>query len=129
MKTIYGEVPPSLVQKFCRIAGHKYDKEYENWITLTEEVEYWKLVNPASTSEKSRWKKVRGMLPIRDLNFQYAYYKCGQDMLKAIDYAHDHLFDENGNPVYLPDQMCFKNGEPLDEKIYSYNKLIKSVRG
>lgn len=135
INTIYGLIEPELVEKFKRIAGHEYIDEYNDWKLLSDEIEYWQLVNSGSSVEEKKWGKKIGWLPVRDLNFQYALLKTvtetkdasGKkvivyDIPAAIRYAEQRLF-LNGKPVYLPEKLSeglFEDGQ----KPKSYNKIL-----
>lgn len=141
--TLYGQIAENNLKKFCEIAGHKYKNG--EWAILSDEVEYWQLTAPQSMVEETKWKKKKGWLSIRDLNFQYACFKCPKfttglnknekvktfDIEKAIQYAEDNLFDFSGQPIYLPDELekeiCNKTGKTYnpDKKPKSYNKILQ----
>ena len=124
VKIPYGHIDVGLIEKFCELAGWRYGYDEEEWTVLTENVEYWKLVNPASIDKSKRWAKVYGELPIRDLNFQYAYYLSDCDVEKALEYIEEKLIDEQGQPVYLPDRLAMKAGLSTEIKPPGYSRII-----
>lgn len=135
-QTPYGEVPTVKLQEFLEIAGYilREDGEYA---LVSEPVKYWQLVNPSATAENKRFQKKLGNLSIRDLNFQYALKRTKKlahtpsgkevlvnDVLKAMKYAKENLFDANNNPVYLPDELAIKQEIDPADRPYSYSKLL-----
>ncbi len=138
IRTMYGDIPKTLLVKFCKIAGYVYDRG--KWNVISNEVEYWQLVAPGSNVEDKKWQKKLGWLPIRDYNFEYACYQCPKivksemsgktlkvfDLEKAIEYVKDKLM-VNGEPVYLPELLAEKadpTRDQLKKPPKSYNKIL-----
>lgn len=130
IRTPFGAIPMHQLKRYSRLTGHWWDDETEEWRILCDEVMYWHLANPGSTNESTKWKKKEGLLPIRDLNFQYAYYKNKADIAKAMDYAEEKLFHRDGTPCYLPDELAGAAGLDTTERNsdYNYNKIIEKEK-
>ena len=143
IQTIYGAIPQYLFGEFCKIAGHK--TVYSEWVLISDELEFWKLSESGSSVENRKWKKRRGWLPIRDLNFQISLHKTKKrvksaggemvevnDIPEAIEYAKKNMFI-GGKPVYYPDTLPKQNdiedefftSKESKEKPKSYNKILK----
>lgn len=127
IRTMYGSVPKDLINEFQKVSGNLWDHELKDWKLMSEQCEYWQLVNPASTVDDKKFQKKPGWLPLRDLNFQYAMKKCGDDVLKAMKFAKDKLFGIDGKPVYLPDELAIKANKDFNQRHTSYPKILRDL--
>lgn len=125
ISTNYGDVPLNMLEKFTRVSGNLWNEFLGQWVLQSELVDYYQLVNPGAQKASERFKKKKGMLPIRDLNFQYAYYVNDCNAEEAIEYAERALFDGAGNPVYLPEILALKAGADFDITKFNYSKIIQ----
>lgn len=125
VKTPYGLLPVEKYKEFCDIAGYRWDKENKSWVIISDEVEYYQLQNANATTDANKWKKKKGWLSIRDLNFEYALYKTEGNLVAALRYAKDRLFGADGVPVYLPDLLGVMDNIEADRKPRGYNQILK----
>ena len=131
--TMYGNLEPGQYDRFENVSGNKFDPHTGEWVIVSDECEYWHLnANDDRKTNEKKWYKKAGWLPIRELNFQYAFEINDHDLAKTIDCAETKLF-MNGKPIYLPaflwekaDPIEFSEGEkpPL-----SYAQIIDMEKG
>lgn len=127
--TLYGDVPPEQFKHFQEISGNYWNEENQDWCIVTELVHYWHLNNSDQRKyNEEKWYMKKGQLHIRDLNFEYAFYVCDEDVMRAMKYVKKMLIDLDGSPLYLPKEMAMKLHMPLDKKYPGYNKIIESAK-
>lgn len=128
VNTPVGTIDGSSLERLKKIAGIKWDEKEKDWIILSDECEYYALNNAEQRkANEDRWYKKKGNLTLRDYNFQYALSKTDWDMEKAMDYAEQHLFELDGKPVYLPDELARLNGVDPKERRYSYGRMLREI--
>lgn len=129
IRTPYGVINALMIDEFLEIAGWRI--EQGELILLSDEVIYWHLnTSPERKMNEGRHYKKKGWLTIRDLNFQYAYYKCDCNVEQALTYAKKMLFGMDNKPLYLSDEMSMKAGLNIDKYNpgYSYSKIIDNEK-
>lgn len=127
ISTIYGNIQEERLKEFQDVSGNVLRNG--EWVLISEQVEHYQLENGGSSVDAKKWKKKEGKIPIRDLNFQYAYWKTDCHLPAAIAYAKEKLFS-NGTPVYLPDVIMYKSGAGIDpeKKPKGYSLLIEQEK-
>jgi len=125
IKTTYGDLKPELLQEFSRISGNVL--KGKKWIIESDNVEYYQLTNASSQDKGKRYTKKKGWLPVRDLNFQYAMHRNKNNIINAMKFAKEKLFDISGDPVYLPEEMALSNGLDPEKRPYSYSSIFKEI--
>lgn len=132
IKTLYGHILDSKLKEFCDVAGHEL--ESGEWKIISDEVDYWQLSEAHSTVTERKWKKRPGFLPIRDFNFQYAMYQfkhSDDQVLSAMKYAKEKLFNPQGHPAYLPELLAEK-ADPMRDQTQKppkgYGKILQEEK-
>lgn len=125
--TPFGKVDRGLIQQLMQVAGLRWDKEYKDWMILSERCQYWRknTAEDRKYNEKA-WFKADGYLPIRFFNYQIALHKCNGDHAKALFMA-DIAFIVNGKAVYLPDRVNERLGLSPDERHYTYGRIFREI--
>lgn len=123
--TPIGAINKSSYQEASKVAGFRWDKNKEEFVIITSKCEHWKLnTNDQKKTNEAKWYKAEGYLPIRFYNFQYALKMCRDDIGKAVAFAKERLFDADGLPIYLPDELSRVNQIDPNERRYTYNKIL-----
>ena len=125
IRTPLGLVDRSLIEKFIKLAGFRWDKENQDWIILQDEVRGWKL-DPYAKSEEKKYKRATMWLTVREYNMRWAMFRKGNHIEEAMKLVEEKLMNGDES-LFLPDVLAYEENQNSEDRPYNYNKIFREM--